>query len=73
METIVSTVLHDFHLKNATSLLEADIGYWVLPWSSAWFSQFLYEYDDRRWVENFCMNKESIFRLSNLLSPAIQK
>jgi hypothetical protein len=33
----------------------------------------MYEYDDTRWVENFRMNKESVFRLSDLLSADIQK
>lgn len=61
METIVSTALHDFRLRNATLLLGADIGFWVLPRSTAWFSQLLmYEYDDTRWVENFRMTKESV-------------
>ena len=51
METIVSGVLHDFWLSNATHLLGADLGFWVLPRSTAWFSQFLlYEYDNARWV-----------------------
>jgi hypothetical protein len=38
METIVSAALHDFRLRNVNCLLGADIGYWVLPRSTAWFS-----------------------------------
>jgi hypothetical protein len=62
METIVSSVLHDFRLSNAAALLGADLGFWVQPRSTAWFSQFLlYEYDNACWVENFHMNKGSVF------------
>ena len=54
METIVSGVLHDFRFSNAAQLLGADLSFWVLPRSTAWFSQFLmYEYDNARWIENF--------------------
>jgi hypothetical protein len=74
IETIVSAVLHDFQLRNANLLLGVDIEFRVLPKSTTWFSQFLiFKYNDTRWVENFCMNKESFFRLSNLLRPVIQK
>jgi hypothetical protein len=74
METIVSCVLHDFRLSNASQLLGADLGFWVLPRSTAWFSQFLmYEYDNARWVENFRLTKESVFRMADMLSPYVQK
>jgi hypothetical protein len=62
METIVSSVLHDFRISNASALLGADLGYWILPRSTAWFSQFLlYEYDTGRCVENFRLSKDSVF------------
>jgi hypothetical protein len=35
METIVSSVLHDFRLSNAALLLGANIGFWVLPHGTA--------------------------------------
>jgi hypothetical protein len=74
METIVSSILHDFRISNASALLRAEVGYWVLFRSSAWFSQFLmYEYDDTRWVKNFRMTKDSIFRMADILSPFVQK
>ena len=74
METIVLSVLHDFRMSNASTLLGAEVGYWVLPRSSAWFSQFLiHEYDDRRWVENFRMTKDSVFRMADILSLFVQK
>jgi hypothetical protein len=62
MNTIIASVLHDFRLAHARTILDNELGLWVLPRSTAWFSQFLlHEYDDRRWVTNFRFTEGAIF------------
>ena len=35
-----------------------------------WFLQFLMrEYDDSHWIENFCMSKDGVRLLTNILAP----
>ena len=41
METITRAALHIFRVCNFVVLLEDDLGYWVKPRSTAWFSRFL--------------------------------
>jgi hypothetical protein len=49
MNTIIASVLHDFRLAHARTVLDNELGFWVLPRSTAWFSQFLlHEYSDDR-------------------------
>lgn len=74
IDTIISSILHDMFIQRAGSILDCDLGYWVLPRSTTWFSHFLLtEYDDCRWVENFRMSKASIFSIANMLAPLIAK
>ena len=74
MNSIVASVLHDFRIAHATTLLDQELGWWVLPRSTSWFSRFvLQEYDDSRWLENFRMSKSAVFSLTNLLRPHIEK
>lgn len=74
LHTIVASVLHDFQIVHATTLLDQELGWWVLPRSTSWFSRFvLQEYDDNRWLENFRMTKSSVFNLTNLLRPHIER
>lgn len=74
MNTILASVLHDFRIVHATTLLDQELGWWVMPRSTSWFSRFvLQEYDDNRWLENFRMTKSSVFSLTNLLRPHIEK
>jgi len=74
MEIHTQAALHDFRLWSSHLLLDEDLGYWVKPRSTTWFSQFLlHEYDDRRWIEMFRFSKSGVFRLAALLAPAIRK
>jgi hypothetical protein len=66
--------MHDFRLAHAAELIERELGWWVLPRSTCWFSRFvLTEFDDTRWLENFRMTKSSLISLSNLLRPHIER
>ena len=74
MNTIVASVLHDFRVVHAATLLDQELSWWVLPRSTSWFSRFvLQEYDDNRWLENFRMTKQAVFSLTNLLRPHIER
>jgi hypothetical protein len=74
MNTIIASVLHDFRLFHARVILDGELGFWVLPRSTAWFSQFmLHEYDDSRWVLNFRFTKAAIFQMAALLAPHCEK
>ena len=74
IETVTSTAFHNFRLCNVFSLLGDDLGYWVKPRSTAWFSQFLLnQYDDERWVSMFRMTKPAMESLVALLMPIVKK
>lgn len=74
MNSIVASVLHDFRVAHVVTLLDHDLSWWVQPRSTSWFSRFvLQEYDDNRWLENFRMTKSSVFSLTTLLRPHIEK
>lgn len=74
MNSIIASVLHDFRIVHATSLLDQELGWWVMPRSTSWFSRFvLQEYDDSWWLENFRMTKASVFSLTNLLRRHIER
>ena len=73
-ETLACATLHTFRLSSVFTYLEADLGYWVKPRSTAWFSRFLLDqYDDDRWVSMFRMTKPTVYNLATLLKPAIEK
>jgi hypothetical protein len=61
-------------MSNALGSLTPDLGFWVKPKGTTWFSHFLFtEFDDKRWVENFCMAKATIFHIVADLKPIIGK
>lgn len=69
----MALALHNFHLSTSFNVFGDDLGYWVKPRSTTWFSWFLMsEYDDR-WVQMFWMSKAAVFSLSNILRPHVQK
>ncbi len=66
--------LHHLQLQNCLLVLSQELGHWVKPRSTTWFSQFLLiEYDDDRLVENFRMTKTTLFRIANQLQPMLMK
>ena len=74
MQQIISCVLHDFQIGNAGMLLDEELGFWVKPRSTTWFSIFLCtEYDDFRWIQNFRITKKAMFQLAANLQPFIRK
>ncbi len=61
-------MLHHLQLCNSLLVLSQDLGHWVKPRSTTWFSWFLLiEYDDDRWVKKFKMTKTTLFRITNQL------
>ena len=74
VDILTRAALHSFRLCNVCSLLGDDLGYWVKPRSTAWFSRFLLDqYDDERWVTMFRMTKPAVHSLATLLTPRVQK
>jgi hypothetical protein len=70
MNTIVASVLHDFRLAHARTILDDELRFWVRPRSTTWFSQFLlHEYYDDRWVANFRFTKVAVFYMAAVLAP----
>ena len=66
--------LESLNIYAPSHLLDDDLGYWVRPRSTTWFSRFLLcEYDDTRWIQMFRMNKAAVFALAELLAPQVQK
>jgi hypothetical protein len=54
VDVVTHATLHNFRICNIFSLLDDDLGFWVKPRSTTWFSRFLLDqYDDHRWVKMF--------------------
>ena len=71
---IIRSALHNFRLCISFNIFDDDLGYWVKPRSTTWFSRFLLgEYDDNRWIHMFCMTKPAVFALADLLRPSVQR
>jgi hypothetical protein len=66
--------LNNYRLCTAFMFFEEDLGFWVKPRSTTWFSRFLLEqYDNNRWVQMFCMTKPAVFALAGLLRPHVER
>jgi len=71
---VTSAALNSFYLNTFFHLLGDDLGYWVKPRSTTWFSRFLLEqYDEDRWLKLFRMTKSSVFLLVEILKPVVVK
>jgi hypothetical protein len=74
LSVAVVAILYYFRVFNSYFLFSEDLGFWVKPRSTAWFTCFVIDqYDDARWVQHFRMCKSSVFRLSEMQGPYIQK
>ena len=74
IETVLAFVLYDFRLQNSVAIMPDNLGWWVLPRSITWFSQFVvYEFDDTRWIQNFRMPKGVVLCFASILNPHIEK
>jgi hypothetical protein len=59
--------LHENQSESALNSLPLNLGHWVKPRSTTWFSRFLMvENNDERWVENFKMTKDKLFTSLNV-------
>jgi hypothetical protein len=66
--------LHTFRLWNIFTMFDANLGYWVKPRSTTWFSRFLLEeYGQERWITMFRMTKPAVLALSDLPGPHVKK
>ena len=71
---VTAVALHHFRVTNVLSLFDADLGFWVKPRSTTWFSQFLLgKYDDDWWIHLFHMMKLATFALVELLKPTVDR
>jgi hypothetical protein len=70
---VTSAALHHFCLCIVFSLFDQELGFWVKPRSTTWFSKFLLGHYDNRWIQMFRMTKVAVFSLSDLLRPHVEK
>lgn len=74
MDGVTHAVLQHWQLWNSLTVLDDDLGNWVKPRSTTWFSRFLLEeYGDDRWIQMFRMTKRSVLSLAQVLKVSIQK
>ena len=74
MHSTSIAALYSYQLWNNLFLVDLELGYWVKPRSTTWFSRFVIEeYDDARWSSLFRMTKADVFELSNQLRSLIEK
>jgi hypothetical protein len=70
----VSLCLHNHKMVYNVKYLTAELGNWVKPRSTTWFSIFLLiEYDNDCWLQKFHMTKGTLFDIANQLRLLIQK
>ena len=67
----MQAALQNFRLCTSLNVFDDDLGFWVKPRSTTWFSRFLLS--DIRWVQMFRFTKPAVFALADLLRPTIQK
>jgi hypothetical protein len=66
--------LHDYCISCNMLLVVKDLGHWVKPKITTWYSNFrLVEYDDNRWREMFRMLKNALFNIARKLCPHLLK
>lgn len=66
--------LQHFRLFSTLASIDEDLGFWVKPQSTTWFTRFLLqEYNNDRWLQMFRMTKRSVFNLAQVLAPAVKK
>lgn len=71
---VLSSGLNHYRFCTLYPMFDEEVGYWVRPRSTTWFSRFLLEqYDDRRWIQMFRMSKTSVMALADLLKPHVQR
>lgn len=74
MDAITSSALQQWRIWNTLALIDEDLGFWVKPRSTAWFTRFMmHEYGDSRWIQLFRMTKRALLALAQHLAPAIRK
>jgi hypothetical protein len=74
VDHVTLAALHHFRLCNVFSLFDQELGFWVKPRSTTWFSKFLFgHYDDDKWIQMFRMTKVVVFSLPDLLQPHVEK
>jgi hypothetical protein len=70
----VSLCLHNHKMVYNVKYLTVELGNWVQPRSTTWFSIFLLiEYDNDCWLQKFHMTKGTLFDIANQLRLLIQK
>ena len=74
LASVMRDTLHNYRLCTSFSFFDDDVGFWVKPQSTTWFSQFLLEqYYTSRWISMFRMTKGSVFALVDLLRPNVER
>jgi hypothetical protein len=74
VDRFAAAALYNVRLCIIFYLLDEDLGFWVKPRSTTWFSRFLLgQYGEERWIQMFRLTKPFVFALSNLLKPHVQK
>ncbi len=58
---------------SSLNMLSIELGYWVKPRNTTWFSRFLLtKFEEDRWLKRFHMNKMMFFSIINHLRPVFQ-
>lgn len=74
IDRVMDATLHEFRVCTVFNSLEDDVGFWVKPRSTTWFSRFLLEeYGDDRWIQLFRMTKLALWALADVLKPFVEK
>jgi hypothetical protein len=71
-ERFAVVAVHNFRLCTVFYVLDEDIGFWVKPHNTTWFSRFLLsQYGEEHWIQMFRMTKPAVFVLNDLLKSHV--
>ncbi len=68
-------ILHQYWLiYNFELLMSKEVGDWIKAMNTTWYSNFLMaQYNNKRWVEHFCITKKIVLQLMKKLIALIEK
>jgi hypothetical protein len=70
----IVVALHHVMMLSVFTIAGEDLGFWIRPRSTIWFSQFVVsEFEDGCWVQCFRMTKRAVFSLAEMLCLQIQR
>ncbi len=71
---LTSIAIHDYRVSCSLLAIGEELGHGVKPQWITWFGHFLLtKYDNKRWIKQFQMSKDTFMDICNQVKPLISK